>query len=103
MITSNERFEKLGFIADVPEMRNGKFTEPYKAYIKDLSPHTSLFVEGYKKKGYSTYRYSFYKVTYIKGGRKINQKVYAENVSLVKVLRQVTSFLHFIEKGVKHG
>ncbi|MCC2251778.1 hypothetical protein JUJ52_17665 [Virgibacillus sp. AGTR] len=89
MLTIDQRFKRLGFNVGIS----------YQVFIKDLSKNTSLIVEGTRKTGYSTYRYSFYKVTYVKGGKKIKEKVYSENVSVLRVLRQVTSFLNFIERS----
>ncbi|WP_339229819.1 hypothetical protein NSQ77_06870 [Oceanobacillus sp. FSL K6-2867] len=99
MFSLTERFKRLGFIVGVPELREGRFTKLQQVYVKDLTKHTSLIIEGSQKKGYSTYRYTFYKATYIKDGQKINEKVYVEDASPLEVLRKVTSFLSYIERG----
>lgn len=56
-----------------------------------------LVVEGEKVSGYATYRYCFYKRTYLPNGKK-REKVYAENVSASRVLRQVASFLQYVNE-----
>lgn len=92
-------FKDLGFISDVSRHREGEKHYFYLVYVKDLSKNTSLIVEGYRKKGYSTYRFSFYKATYIDTGRKINEKVYLENASPLQVLQRVKSYIHYIERS----
>ncbi|MDO7284696.1 hypothetical protein Q5W88_16365 [Shouchella clausii] len=51
-------------------------------------------------KGYATYRYTFYKRTYLPNGKK-REKVYAENVSASKVLHKVASFLDYVNERSK--
>lgn len=92
-------FKDLGFISDVPRRREGEKHYFHLVYVKDLSKNTSLIIEGYRKKGYSTYRFSFYKATYIDNGKKINEKVYLENASPLQVLQRVTSFINYIERS----
>lgn len=100
MQTLTQRFKKLGFTTDVAKTRKGEKNYFHRVYIKDLSRNTSLIVEGSLKKGYSTYRFTFYKATFLAGDRKY-EKVYLENASPAKVLRKVTSFLHYIERSSK--
>ncbi len=83
--TLDERFKSLGFCVGIP----------YQVYTLDLSRQTMLIVEGVREKGYSTYRYSFYKRTYLPNGKK-REKVYADNVSASRVLHQVASFLDYL-------
>ena len=99
MFTLTERFKRLGFVVDVPKYKKGERHYFGPVYIKDLSKNTSLIVEGYRKKGYATYRFMFYKSTFIDGGKKIREKVYLENASPLLVLQRVTSFLTYIERS----
>lgn len=99
MIGLTKRLRSLGFIADVPKTIEGKNHYYYQAYIKDLSANTSLIVEGFRRRGYSTYRFSFYKTTFIDNGRKINEKVYLENASPLEVLQRVTSYINYMERS----
>ncbi|MBP2079641.1 hypothetical protein [Oceanobacillus polygoni] len=101
MESLTNRFKDLGFSADIPRNREGEKHYFYLAFVKDLSVNTSLVVEGYRKKGYSTYRFSFYKSTYIENGKKINEKVYLENASPIQVLNKVTSFINYLERSSK--
>ncbi|API94185.1 hypothetical protein BKP57_06670 [Virgibacillus sp. 6R] len=94
-----ESFKELGFTVGIPKNREGEKHSFYQAYVKDLSKNTSLIVEGYRRQGYSTYRFSFYKATYIDNGKKINEKVYLENASPLEVLQRVTSFVDYIERS----
>ncbi|ASF27899.1 hypothetical protein WV34_03555 [Bacillus amyloliquefaciens] len=94
-----ECFKDLGFISDIPRYREGEKHYFYRVFVKDLTENTSLIVEGYRKMGYSTYRFSFYKATYVDKGRKINEKVYLENASPFQVLQRVRSFINYIERG----
>lgn len=89
--TLDERFKSLGFCVGIP----------YQVYTLDLSRQTMLIVEGVRKKGYATYQYSFYKRTYIPGGGKTKEKVYAENVSASRVLYHVASFLQYVNERSK--
>lgn len=94
-----ERLKRLGFVADVPETKKGKKHYYYHAYIKDLSNNTSLIVEGYRKKGYSTLRFTFYKATYVKGGDKIRETIYLYNASPLRMMQKVTSFINYLERS----
>lgn len=98
MQTLTEHFKRLGFNAEVRCTRR-KGEKPYyrRAYIKDLSKNTSLIVESSLKKGYSTYRFTFYKTTFLGGGRRY-EKVYLENASPVQVLRKVTQYVKYLER-----
>ncbi|KKI85326.1 hypothetical protein WZ76_15805 [Shouchella clausii] len=90
--TLDERFRALGFCVGIP----------YRVYTLDLSRQTMLIVEGVKMKGYATYRYTFYKRTYLPNGKK-REKVYAENVSASRVLHKVASFLDYIGRSEASG
>ncbi|GAJ99571.1 hypothetical protein [Geomicrobium sp. JCM 19055] len=93
MLTLDQRFKRLGFNVGIS----------YQVFIKDLSGSTSLVVEGARITGYPTYRYSFYKVTYLPDGAKAREKIYVENESASRVLRRVTSFLDFMERSEASG
>lgn len=93
-----ESFRELGFTIGTPKYKRGERIYFYHIFVKDLSKHTSLIVEGYREQGYSTYRFSFYKATYI-NGEKTREKVYLENASPLKVLQRVTSFVDYIERS----
>ncbi|MEK4303706.1 hypothetical protein [Oceanobacillus sp. FSL K6-0251] len=99
MIGLTERLKSLGFVVDVPVTEKGEYHYFYHAYVKDLSSNTSLIIEGYRKKGYPTYRFTFYKATYFGGGVKVREKVYVENASPVQVIRKVTSFISWMERS----
>lgn len=99
MKSLEKSFKDLGFFSDVSRYRKGEKHYFNLVYVKDLSENTSLIVEGYRKKGYSTYRFSFYKATYIDKGRKINEKVYLENASPLQVLQRVKSLINYIERS----
>ncbi|MFD1387551.1 hypothetical protein ACFQ4Z_12145 [Oceanobacillus oncorhynchi subsp. oncorhynchi] len=94
-----KRLKRLGFIADLPETVKGKEHYYYQAYVKDLSNNTSLIIEGYRKEGYPTYRFTFYKATYIKGGGKVQEKIYLYNASPIKMMQKVTSFVNHLERS----
>ncbi|UJL48145.1 hypothetical protein KFZ58_02390 [Virgibacillus sp. NKC19-16] len=89
MRTINQRFLGLGFQVGIPS----------QVFIRDISIRTSLVVEGHREKGYSTYRYTFYKITYYPKGS--HEKVYMENASPRRVLQRVASFISFLE-GVRN-
>ncbi len=57
-----------------------------------------LVVEGERVKGFSEYRYTFYKTRYLPDGRMTSVKVYMEKQSIKRVLHRVASF-YFIKKG----
>lgn len=85
MRTINQRFKSLGFQVGIAS----------QVFVRDISSRTSLVVEGKREKGYSTYRYAFYKITYYPKGS--HEKVYMENASPKRVLQRVTSFIYFLE------
>ncbi len=86
----DERFLNLGFTVGSASV----------LYVKELSRWTMLVVEGERKKGYATYRYTFYKVSYLPNGNRRDEKVYLENASPRLMLQKVTSFLTYInQKG----
>ncbi|WDF05525.1 hypothetical protein [Shouchella hunanensis] len=94
--TLDERFKLLGFTVGIGS----------QVYVMDLSKRSMLVVEGVRKTGYSTYRYTFYKMTCLPGGGQRRLKVYEKDVSAKKVLRRVASFLAYIEQdqgGLKDG
>ncbi|MEK4300908.1 hypothetical protein MKY30_16220 [Oceanobacillus sp. FSL W8-0428] len=99
MQSLSKRLKNLGFVADLPETVKGKKHYYYQAYIKDLSNNTSLIIEGYRKKGYPTYRFTFYKRTYFKGGGKVSEKIYLNNASPIKMMQKVTSFINYLERS----
>ena len=92
-------FQELGFTLYIPKKREGEKHGFHHAYVRDLSRSTCLIVEGSRKKGYSTYRFSFYKSTYVVNGVKINEQVYLENASPSEVLKKVRSYVNFIERS----
>ncbi|MCM2675502.1 hypothetical protein [Alkalicoccobacillus plakortidis] len=86
--TMDEHFSALGFTV-------GKGSV---VYVKELSKLTMLVVEGERKRGYATYRYTFYKMSYLPNGDRKQEKVYLKDASPKKVLQKVTSFLMYINK-----
>lgn len=84
----DERFLELGFTVGRGSV----------VYVKELSRLTMLVVEGERKKGYTTYRYTFYKVSYLPNGDRKHEKVYLKDASPRKVLQKVTSFLRYINE-----
>ncbi|MDT0109339.1 hypothetical protein QJV45_02635 [Listeria booriae] len=84
----NQRLEALGFQIGIS----------YQAYIYPLSNTTMFVIEGRRVKGYPTYRYTFYKVSYFyKDGRRCNEKVYFEDASVVDTVRFVEKILRNIQ------
>lgn len=85
----NERLASLGFQVGIP----------YEAYIFTLSAITTFVLEGRRMKGYSTYRYTFYKVSYyFDDGRMCNVKVYFEDASVIDTVRSVEKIISEIKK-----
>nr|WP_276561693.1 hypothetical protein [Bacillus licheniformis] len=66
-------------------------------FVRSLGRDCMLVVEGETRKGYSEYRYTFYKTRYLPDGRMTSVKVYMENESIKRVLPRVASFLSFLE------
>lgn len=94
-----KRLKSLGFVADVPITKKGENHYYYHAYIRELSPYTCLIIEGYRKQGYSTLRFNFYKSTYMKGGGKIREKIYLYNASPRRMMQKVNSFINYLERS----
>lgn len=84
----DERFRNLGFTVGRSSL----------VYVKELSRLTMLVVEGERKIGYATYRYTFYKMSYLPNGDRKHEKVYIKDASPKAVLRKVTSFLIHINQ-----
>ncbi|KAA6449663.1 hypothetical protein [Bacillus swezeyi] len=87
MSAVDDRFRKLGFVVGMPSL----------VFVRNLSRDCMLVVEGETRKGYSEYRYTFYKTCYLPDGRMTSVKVYMENESIKRVLPRVASFLSFLE------
>lgn len=66
-----------------------------KVYERQLSKNVSLFVESSFQKGFSTYMYSFYKITYSK---EAVIKSFGENLSPKLVVIKVKNMIERIEK-----
>lgn len=71
---------------------------PSLVFVRSLSRDCMLVVEGERVKGFSEYRYTFYKTRYLPDGRMTSLKVYIENQSIKRVLHRVASFLSFLER-----
>ncbi len=56
-----------------------------------------LVVEGERIKGFSEYRYTFYKTRYLPDGCMTSVKVYIENQAIKRVLLRVASFLTYLQ------
>ncbi|EAG7618520.1 hypothetical protein BLI29_07600 [Listeria monocytogenes] len=71
----------------------------YQVFTKELSRSTMLVVEGSKVKGFSEYRYTFYKVYYEKQKEYAKYtKVYMRNESAFNVIRKVEKYLFYLDK-----
>ncbi|WP_145725986.1 MULTISPECIES: hypothetical protein [Bacillus subtilis group] len=87
MSNIDQRFKLLGFNVGIPSL----------VFVRSLSRDCMLVVEGENRKGFSEYRYTFYKTRYLPDGRMTSVKVYMENESIKRVLPRVASFLSFLE------
>ncbi|WP_017474041.1 hypothetical protein [Bacillus licheniformis] len=87
MSAVDNRFRRLGFNVGIPSL----------VFVRSLSRDCMLVVEGENRKGFSEYRYTFYKTRYLPDGRMTSVKVYMENESIKRVLPRVASFLSFME------
>lgn len=88
MSAVDNRFRRLGFNVGIPSL----------VFVRSLSRDCMLVVEGENRKGFSEYRYTFYKTRYLPDGRMTSVKVYMENESIKRVLPRVASFLSFMGK-----
>ncbi|CBY76121.1 TPA: hypothetical protein ACJUFH_001396 [Listeria monocytogenes] len=88
-ISVNSELKRLGFSVGLN----------YLAFTKELSRSTMLVVEGSKVKGFSEYRYTFYKVYYEKQKEYAKYlKVYMRNESAFNVIRKVENYLLYLDK-----
>lgn len=83
----DDQFRSLGFNVGIPSL----------VFVRSLSRDCMLVVEGQRVKGFSEYRYTFYKTRYLPDGRMTSVKVYIENQAIKRVLLRVASFLSFLE------
>ncbi|MBV2197880.1 hypothetical protein KQR56_19435 [Bacillus velezensis] len=88
MSAVDDQFRSLGFNVGIPLL----------VFVRSLSRDCMLVVEGERVKGFSEYRYTFYKTRYLPDGRMTSVKVYMEKQSIKRVLHRVASF-YFIKKG----
>ncbi|KRN59863.1 hypothetical protein [Carnobacterium maltaromaticum] len=104
----DERLEKLGFqkiVTTSTILANGcvSYKPTPLVYEMALSPVTCLFIEGKKEKGYSTYVFDFYKVSYFtkpNDGKKegSNIKVYGKNLQPSKLLLDIENYLKQLKR-----
>ncbi|MDW7614290.1 hypothetical protein SC499_06010 [Peribacillus simplex] len=87
MTAIDREFKQLGFTVGIS----------LKVFIRSISRDCMLVVEGSRLKGFSEYRYTFYKTKHLPDGRMTSLKVYMENESIKRVLPRVASFLSFLE------
>ncbi|MDF3257417.1 hypothetical protein [Bacillus velezensis] len=87
MSAVDDQFRSLGFNVGIPSL----------VFVRSLSRDCMLVVEGKRVKGFSEYRYTFYKTRYLPDGRMTSVKVYIENQAIKRVLLRVASFLSFLE------
>lgn len=91
-ISVNSEMKRLGFIVGIN----------YLIFTKELSRSTMLVVEGSKVKGFSEYRYTFYKVYYEKHKEYAKYtKVFMRNESAFNVIRKVEHYLLYLDKYVR--
>ncbi|QCT28778.1 hypothetical protein [Bacillus velezensis] len=83
----DKEFKRLGFNVGIPSL----------VFVRSLSRDCMLVVEGERVKGFSEYRYTFYKTRYLPDGQMTSVKVYMEKQSIKRVLLRVASFLSFLE------
>ncbi|MEX5838746.1 hypothetical protein D070_02595 [Bacillus velezensis] len=88
MSAVDDQFRRLGFNVGIPSL----------VFVRSLSRDCMLVVEGKRVKGFSEYRYTFYKTRYLPDGRMTSVKVYIENQGVKRVLLRVASFLLFLER-----
>ncbi|MBN7744403.1 hypothetical protein JYA35_17620 [Bacillus velezensis] len=95
MSAVDDQFRSLGFNVGIPSL----------VFVRSLSRDCMLVVEGARVKGFSEYRYTFYKTRYLPDGQMTSVKVYIENQSIKRVLLRVASFLSFLEstKQIEKG
>lgn len=95
MSAVDDQFRSLGFNVGIPSL----------VFVRSLSRDCMLVVEGQRVKGFSEYRYTFYKTRYLPDGRMTSLKVYIENQGIKRVVHRVASFLLFLEstKQIKSG
>ncbi|MDA1478038.1 hypothetical protein [Bacillus changyiensis] len=89
MSSVDNQFRRLGFTIGIPSL----------VFVRSLSRDCMIVVEGLRLKGFSEYRYTFYKTRYLPDGRMTSVKVYMENESIRRVLPRVASFLSFLERS----
>ncbi|AVV06793.1 TPA: hypothetical protein OUF62_002912 [Listeria monocytogenes] len=88
-ISVNSELKRLGFSVGLN----------YLVFTKELSRSTMLVVEGSNVKGFSEYRYTFYKVYYEKQKEYAKYtKVYMRNESAFNVIRKVENYLLYLDK-----
>lgn len=87
MTAVDREFKRLGFTVGISSL----------VFVRSISRECVLVVEGSRLKGFSEYRYTFYKTKYLPDGRITSLKVYMENESIRRVLPRVASFLSFLE------
>ncbi|ODB62255.1 hypothetical protein, partial [Bacillus velezensis] len=66
MSAVDDQFRSLGFNVGIPLL----------VFVRSLSRDCMLVVEGERVKGFSEYRYTFYKTRYLPDGRMTSVKVY---------------------------
>ncbi|MGG1574869.1 hypothetical protein [Fictibacillus sp. NRS-1165] len=88
MTAIDSEFKRLGFNVGIS----------LKVFVRSISKDCILVVEGSRLKGFSEYRYTFYKTKHLPDGRMTSLKVYMENESIRRVLPYVASFLSFLER-----
>ncbi|WP_125123558.1 hypothetical protein [Bacillus amyloliquefaciens] len=88
MSAVDDQFRSLGFNVGIPSL----------VFVRSLSRDCMLVVEGKRVKGFSEYRYTFYKTRYLPDGRMTSVKVYIESQGVKRVLLRVASFLLFLER-----
>ena len=84
----DHRLFNLGFMVGVPS----------KVYVRQISKEWFLVVEGERIKGYSEYRYSFYKTKFMDDGRMTSTKIFLEKSSVRQVSNKVVNYINYLEK-----
>ncbi|MEH6872641.1 hypothetical protein [Bacillus safensis] len=85
----DHRLSNLGFMVGVPSL----------VYERQLSREWFLIVEGERIKGFSEYRYSFYKTKFMKDGRMTSTKVFIERTSVRQMYNKVLNYINYLEKN----
>jgi hypothetical protein len=90
----SDRLKDLGFVV----MSNGY----YQLYVFDLSPRTSIVVEGFFCEQQNKYLYDFYSLKFDKcKNLTYGLKIYCDHVGVASMYKKVENHVHFLKGLVK--